>query len=324
MAHYRTSAAGTPPVPADGIVFAPIRTDSLGTPYRPFRFRSDDGLILAGRDHPAVRDDGRPAVIALPGLTRNSRDFEPMAARLTRGGNGSPARRLVTFDLRGRGASAHDPDPSRYSALQELADTRRGLALLGLDRVSAFGSSRGGVVALLAGHFAPGLLSALILNDIGPAIEERGLRRLKVGVGRALPADAAWDDFVTVLTRAIGRDYPRLDRAGFERLARRMCRDVDGHPVLDYDPALAQTLVGLTPEGTVADLWTAFASVRAVPTLVVRGGLSEILSAATVAEMAARHPGLETFVVPDEGHTPLFEDDASLDGLVGFLDRAGV
>lgn len=71
------------------------------------------------------------------------------------------------------------------------------------------------------------------------------------------------------------------------------------------------------------DLWGPFAALADVPTLVVRGSLSDLLSETTVAEMAARHPRLEVQVVPNQGHAPLFDDAASIDGLVGFLDRVG-
>lgn len=318
------TAAPSPSAAAPtGIAFGPTIADGLGTPHRPFRFFSRDGLVLAGRDYAPARPTDRRPVVCLPGLTRNARDFEPAIARLVAGDDASPARRCVTFDFRGRGASQWDPDPARYTPLQELDDTRLGLAALGLDAITAFGTSRGGIVGMLAALVAPGLVQTAILNDIGPKIEIAGLLRIKGYVGRPLSADVDWARATAALAFANRAEFPDLDPAAWERFARRLFRDDGGRPTHDYDPALAAGLAELTPETPMPDLWGPFAALAEVPTLVVRGGLSDLLSEATVAEMAERHPRLDVQVVPNQGHAPLFDDAVSLDGLVGFLDRVG-
>ncbi|WP_165498139.1 alpha/beta fold hydrolase [Siculibacillus lacustris] len=315
-----------PSAPA-GVAFGPVRGDALGTTHRPFRYFSRDGLALAGRDYPPARPTDRPPVVCLPGLTRNGADFEPAARRLTAGAEGSPARQVVTVDFRGRGASQWDADPARYTILQELDDTLLGLDLLGIDRFTAFGTSRGGLVTMIAGLVAPGRVTTAVLNDIGPVIELDGLLLIKQYLGRPLPEHIGWSDLVDARVHVNRPDYPNLDRAGFERLAHRLCRDVDGRPVLDYDPRLADGFAAITAENPPADLWEPFASLAGIPTLVVRGTLSRLLSAETVAAMAARHPRLEVLEVPDEGHPPLFDDDVpgdrSVAALVAFLDRVG-
>ena len=316
-------AAPAPLAPPSGIAFGPTTLDGLGTAHRPFRFFSRDGLVLAGRDYaPAIPSD-RPPVVCLPGLTRNARDFEPAIARLVAGRDGSPARRCVTFDFRGRGASQYDPDPARYTPLQELDDTMVGLAGLGIDHITAFGTSRGGIVTMLAGLVAPGLVTTAVLNDIGAVIDIAGLMRIKGYVGRPLPEGIGWDDVITVLAQFNRSEFPGLDRAAWERYARRLYRDVGGRPALDYDTEIARSLAAVTPETPMPDLWAAFESLAAAPVLVVRGALSDLLSAETVAEMERRHPRCEGLVVRDQGHAPLFDDDASIAGLIDFLDRVG-
>lgn len=307
----------------NGIAFGPETLDALGTPHRPFRFFSRDGLLLAGRDYSPTRPGDRRPVVCLPGLTRNARDFEPAVKRLVAGGGDTPARRCVTFDFRGRGASQYDEDPSRYTPLVELDDTLVGLDGLGIDRFTAFGTSRGGIVTMLCGLVAPGRVATAVLNDIGAVIELAGLLRIKGYVGRPLPDNVEWDELVAAIAHVNRAEFPRLDEAGFARFARRLFRDVGGRPAMDYDPALARGLAAVTPETPMPDLWAAFDSLVGVPTLVVRGALSDLLTPATVAAMAERHAGLATLDVPDEGHAPLFDDDTSLDGLVAFLDRVG-
>ena len=315
-----------PPDAADGpegIAFGTTIADALGTPHRPFRFFSRDGLVLAGRDYRPARPSDRRPVVCLPGLTRNARDFEPAIARLVAGGASSPARRCLTFDFRGRGASHYDPDPSRYTPLVELDDTLLALDALGIDRFTSFGTSRGGIVTMLCGLVAPGRVATAILNDIGAVVDLSGLLRIKGYVGRPLPADIGWSALVEAIAHVNRGEYPRLDTAGFERFARRLFCDVGGRPALDYDPALARTLDAIGPDTPMPDLWAAFDSLAGVPTLVVRGGLSDLLTKDTVAAMAERHPGVSVLEVPDEGHAPLFDDAASLDALVAFLDRVG-
>ncbi|MBV5264177.1 alpha/beta fold hydrolase [Pinisolibacter aquiterrae] len=305
-----------------GAAFGPTSRDASGTPYRPFRFFARDGVVLAGRDYAPSRPTDRRPVVCLPGLTRNSRDFEPAVARLTAGTGGSPARRCVTFDFRGRGASERS-HPSLYTPLQELDDTRLGLAALGIETITAFGTSRGGIVTMLAGLVAPGLVATAVLNDIGAVIELAGLLRIKGYVGRSLPEGIDWPTLITVVSQANRDEFPRLDAVAWERHARRLFRDVEGRPAMDYDPEIARTLDAVTAETPMPDLWAAFDTLTEIPILSVRGALSDLLTEETVAAMAARAPRLETLIVADQGHAPLFDDDLSLDGLVAFLDRVG-
>ncbi|MDK9696464.1 MAG: alpha/beta hydrolase [Siculibacillus sp.] len=313
-----------PPLdPPHGVAFGPEMRDALGTVHRPFRFFSADGLVLAGRDHPPLGDTDRRPVVCLPGLTRNSRDFEPLAARLVAGSATTPPRRVVTFDFRGRGASSRDGDPARYNVAQELSDTRLGLAALGIERITAFGTSRGGIVTMIAGAMAPGLVEAAVLNDIGAEVELAGLLRIKGYVGRPIPEGFSWDDLVVAMKIANRGEFPALDDAGWHRFARRLHRDVDGRPALDYDPHLAETLAAISPQTPMPDLWPAFDTLAGVPVLLLRGARSDLLSPATTAKMAERHPALEVVEVADEGHAPLLEDTPTLDAIVDFLDRVG-
>jgi pimeloyl-ACP methyl ester carboxylesterase len=318
-----TSLLPSTPDGPQGIAFGGPVADALGTLYRPLRWFSRDGLVLAGRDYAPARPTDRRPVVCLPGLTRNSRDFEPAVARLVAGSETSPARRCLTFDFRGRGASQYDADSGHYTPLVELDDTLGALDRLGIDRFTAFGTSRGGIVTMLSGLVAPGRVAAAVLNDIGAVIELDGLMRIKGYVGRPIPDGIGWSDLTAAIAHVNRAEFPRLDAAGFERFARRLFRDEGGRPAMDYDPQIARTLDAVTPETPMPDLWAAFESLAAVPTLLVRGALSDLLTRETVAAMAARHPQLAVHEVPDEGHAPLFDDDASLDALCAFLDRVG-
>lgn len=335
-----------------GIAIGPERRDGLGSAYRPFRTFSADGLALAGRLYgPAGSETTEvPPLVCLPGLTRNGRDFEPVAARFAAGG------RVVTIDFRGRGASEYAVDPTTYQPAVEAADTFAMLDRLGLGPVAILGTSRGGLVGMAMAAMRPGLggapsgglrpdgsgaaqttdkstasgrseadggpgrtrVAGLILNDIGPAIERSGLMRIKgyVGVG---PAPETWAAAVAALRATTGDQFPALDEAGWNRKARRIFREIGGRPTFDYDPALALGLADLSDESPIPTIWPLFEALAGRPVLAIRGALSDILSEATVAAMAAMHPGLTVHRVPDQGHAPLLEDAATLDRIDGFL-----
>ena len=75
---------------------------------------SSDGLTLRYRDH--VGRDEHPPLLCIPGLTRNCRDFEPVAEAF------AGERRVICVDLRGRGASDYAKDSASYQPLQYAAD----------------------------------------------------------------------------------------------------------------------------------------------------------------------------------------------------------
>ena len=90
-----------------------------------------------------------------------------------------------------------------------------------------------------------------------------------------------------------------------------------GRLELDYDMAIA----GPAGAGALPDLWPLFDALAPIPTLVVRGELSDLLAAATVDEMRRRKPDLEAVSVPDVGHAPFMTEPAAWDALASFLGR---
>jgi pimeloyl-ACP methyl ester carboxylesterase len=77
----------------------------------------------------------------------------------------------------------------------------------------------------------------------------------------------------------------------------------NGRIVFDYDMKIAEPL-NAVPDGPPADLWPAFRALDGMPSLILRGELSDLLSAATVARMQAEVPGLRAATVPRVGHAP--------------------
>jgi pimeloyl-ACP methyl ester carboxylesterase len=290
----------------------------LGAPgagWRAFTWQSRDGLTLYGREWGEAAMPGLP-LLCLPGLTRNADDFDAIAATLS---SGPSPRRVICFDFRGRGRSAHAPVET-YTQATEADDTALGLAALGLDRVAILGTSRGGMVAMVLALTKPQLAGAAILNDIAPVIETAGLVRIAGYVGVAPPAN--WAEAATMLKASQGEMFPSLDAAGWMRFARQLYRDADGRPVLSYDPKIGEAFRAFDPAKAPPPFWPAFEALASVPTMVIHGALSDILSATTVAEMAVRHPHLTVHTVADEGHAPLLWDAESHRAIAHFLAAA--
>ncbi len=287
--------------------------------YRDIWTRSPDGLRLHARSY---GDDSATAVpiVCLPGLARHAGDFHDLALALT-DPETEPPRHVVAIDYRGRGQSDHDPKPENYSVPVETADLLAVLAELGIARAIFVGTSRGGIITMGLASAKPDLVQGAVLNDIGPVIERAGLLRIKGYVGKlGQPRDL--NEAAGLVEGLFGSQFPNLSDRDWQAWARNTWTEEGGRLVLTYDPALARTLDPIGPDSDIPDLWAYFDALKDVPVLVIRGGLSDLLSEATVAEMMARHPDLDLITVPDQGHTPLLRGDDMIGAIRGFVNRA--
>lgn len=289
--------------------------DGIGvnSPVEPFFFASRDGLRLHGLDYRGDNPALLPAV-CLPGQTRTVRDFHALALRLQADG-----RRVVAFDLRGRGQSDRDPTAKTYLPVVEAQDVLDGLSARGIARAAYIGTSRGGIVTMVIGGMAPAAIGAAVLNDIGSVIDTAGLRRIGARLGKVRPP-AGWSDAADQLAAALGDEFPAFGPDDWLRQAHLTFADQDGLPVSDFDPNVAAGFHGIKADAPPVDLTPAFASLANVPMLVIRGGCSHLLSRETVAAMGATHPKLESFEVEGQGHAP--ELDGTVAGRIAdFLAR---
>jgi pimeloyl-ACP methyl ester carboxylesterase len=276
--------------------------------FRDIRFTSADDLSLYGRDYPASGD--ATPILCLAGLTRSSRDFEPLAQWL------AGTRRLITMDYRGRGRSAYAPDPMTYRPDAELADALRLLDHLGIPRVNVIGTSRGGIIAMIMAAQFPQRLNGVLLNDVGPVIEKASLLRIRRYLGKPV-SFANWDEAGTMLKNNTP-GFESLTDAEWRDLARRVFIAKDGHITNDYDLHLADTFPSEEQilSEAAPDLWQVFDALRSMPVMVLRGEHSDLLSAQTVAEMKKRHPRLAAHTIKNRGHVP-FLDEPDAKGAIG-------
>jgi len=279
--------------------------------FEDFWMTAQDGVRLHARDY---RNDGAPfTVLCLHGLSRNAADFEDLAAVL------APRYRVVVMEQRGRGESGWDPVPANYHLGTYVRDTTDLLDALGLGDVAVIGTSMGGLMGMAMGSATPERFRGLVLNDIGPVVEAAGLARIQGYVGRGAPVDS-WADAVAAVRAISEVAFPDLDAAQWEAFARRLYRmRADGRLELAYDPAIAEPMNADTGAAVPPDLWSLFDGLSSLPVLVIRGALSDILAAQTVAEMARRHSQLRHVEVPQVGHAPLLSEPAALGAIEAFL-----
>jgi pimeloyl-ACP methyl ester carboxylesterase len=273
---------------------------------------SADGLTLHYRDY-SGGEPGRPPILCLPGLTRNCRDFVPIADAF------AGEWRVICPDFRGRGLSDYAKDSASYQPLQYVADTLALLDHLGLERVAAIGTSLGGIVTMLLALQAPERLAGAVLNDIGPEIEPEGLTRIRgyVGQGRSFPT---WMHAARSLREQGGVAYPDYTISDWLKLAKRlMAEGPGGRIAFDYDMRIAEPFNA--PAAAPVDMWPAFRALAGRPVLAIRGELSDILSAASLERMAIEIPDLDVCMVSRTGHAPTLDEPLAQAAIVRWLAK---
>jgi pimeloyl-ACP methyl ester carboxylesterase len=287
--------------------------------FREVSFNAPDGLKLYARIYEAGgRTAGLP-LVCLPGLTRNSRDFHALALALA--SHPDTPRRIVTFDYRGRGLSAYDPEWKNYNIRVEAGDVLAGLKALDIDEAVFFGTSRGGFIIHVLAAIAPHVLSGVIFNDIGPEIVSDGLRQISDYLSKASDP-ASWKQAASLQKTVHGKAFPALTRADWERFARALYREENGRIRSDYDPNLLKTLEGIDFSAKLPDLWAQFELLKELPLLVIRGENTTLLAQETVDEMMRRHPAMQFINVRGQGHAP-FPETGQLPELIAAF-AAGV
>lgn len=278
--------------------------------FEDLRFPSaDKRLQLYARIYPS---DG-PGILMMHGLTRNSADFETLASHL------AGRFKLVVPDQRGRGLSDYDPEPVNYQPAVYSADMLGLIDQLGLERPILIGTSMGGLMAMIMATMRPGGFRGLVLNDIGPVVEQAGLDRIASYVGSARQIDS-WEGAAEYCQHINGHAFPGYGAQEWMTVAYRLFRtSAEGKPVLAYDPAIAAGLAPTNSSAVPPDLWPMWQGLAQVPVLAIRGALSDVLSAETLGRMADLHPGMRTSTIAGAGHAPVLDEPEALGAIDEFL-----
>jgi pimeloyl-ACP methyl ester carboxylesterase len=273
-------------------------------------FESHDGLKLYSRVYRSGAAEA-PVVLCLHGLMRNGRDFAALATRLR------ARHRVIVPDVRGRGLSARDPNPGNYQIPVYLQDLQPLLAGLGAARVSIIGTSMGGLMAMLLAATQPALVARIVLNDVGPEVDPKGVERIRGYAGQG-PVVHNWGEAIAQVRRNYGSAWPGLSEERWAEIARLSFREnAQGIPEADADPRIAEPLRSNAAAAT-PDLWPLWKALR-VPALAIRGAASDILSAPILERMQREKPDLHTLTVAERGHAPLLDEPECVAAIEAFL-----
>jgi pimeloyl-ACP methyl ester carboxylesterase len=269
-------------------------------------FTTSDGLKLYYED----AGTGLP-VLCLAGLTRTGADFNYVAPHLA-------GHRVIRLDYRGRGRSEWDPDWTHYSLPVECRDVLELLAHLSLDRVAIIGTSRGGLNAMVLAATAKERLIGVLLNDVGPVIEPAGVEAIRAYIGFN-PAAKSPEEMAAALAHVM-TGFKNVPPDRWLTEARTHYKATEDGLKITYDPKLREATLAMA-DGPPIDLWPFFEALSGLPTLCLRGANSNLLSAATVAEMQRRMPDMMAATVPDRGHVPFMDEPQALAAIRDWLGK---
>ncbi len=268
-------------------------------------FIANDGVRL----HYTDEGEGLP-ILCLAGLTRNGTDFDYVAPHLA-------GVRVIRLDYRGRGKSDWS-DPGTYTIPQEGMDTVGLLNHLGLEKAAILGTSRGGIIAMGLAATVKDRLLGVCLNDIGPDIAAPGLEAIKNYLGRR-PTFQTMEEAVFVRAELM---------AGFEGVPEdRWREEAEKHYVIEedglninYDPKLREGVLERA-ENLALDLWPFFDALQGLPTALIRGANSDLLTQETADEMCRRRPDMLFTNVAGRGHVPFLDEPEALEIIHLWLEK---
>jgi pimeloyl-ACP methyl ester carboxylesterase len=272
---------------------------------------AQDGLRLYFRDYGDPQSPRLP-MLCLSGLVRNSADFADLAERH------AAERRVLCLDYRGRGRSGYDRQWENYTPFAYAADIGQLIAAAGLHRVIVVGTSLGAVLTMGLAVLKPTALGAAVLNDFGPEVVPGGIQRILRYIGTDHP-QPDWASAVRYLRELLPTLSIRTEE-GWLKMARGTFRPGDdGKLHFDWDLNVAKPLA--RSDGAVPDLWPYFRALRRVPTLALRGALSDVLSAETFERMALAKPDLLRVTVANSGHAPTLNEPEAATAIDDFIRR---
>lgn len=255
--------------------------------------------------------EGAPPVILLHGggQTRHSwaRAHQVLAAK---------GYRVVSLDARGHGQSDWPADGD-YSTDAQVGDLLAVIASLG-GCPALVGASMGGVQSLIACGRHPGLASALILVDVTPRLEVQGIEHI-IGFMTQHPEGFASLEEAAEVVAAYNPNRPApRDLNG---LAKNLRQRENGRWFWHWDPRFMQ---GNHVEkiARIGRQMKAAASGVEIPTLLVRGRQSDVVSPEGVRELRELLPQLDFVDIEGAGHMVAGDkNDLFNDAIVEFLQR---
>lgn len=282
-------------------------TDPAGSEVRRVRTEAGLNVVIERFGRPSER----PPVLLMHGGGQTRHSWSGTAGQLAARGY-----EAWTMDLRGHGDSHWAPDGD-YTTDAMVEDLDAVCAEIGRPPVLV-GASMGGMVGLVSeGSLRPGRLRSLVLVDIATQLETAGVERI-VGFMSAAPDGFATLDEAADAIAAYRPNRPRP--SNLDGLRKNLRRGEDGRWRWHWDPAF---LSGKSRDGR-SDVDTLGDAARnlTVPTLLVRGRMSDMLSLEGVATFRGQCPHARFVDIADAGHMVVGDrNDAFTEAVIDFVDQ---
>jgi pimeloyl-ACP methyl ester carboxylesterase len=254
-------------------------------------------------------DPEKPPLVMWHGLARTGRDFDEAATAL------SEDYFVLCPDTPGRGLSSWAKTEAGYS-YQAYGEAALGLLdHYGIDSLRWVGTSMGGLIGItLAAGALKERITRLVVNDIGPDIPAEGAGRIASYVGTPPVYDTVGEleTWLRGNYAPFGENTPGFWRRMADSSAR---RTDDGRITVHYDPAI---VTQFTVHKADLDVWDKYDRV-AVPTLLIRGEHSDVLSKETAEAMTRRGPRPRLVTIAGCGHAPTLANGEQIQLLKDFL-----
>ena len=282
-----------------------------------FREKTLRGLHAGGFHRIAYAEwgpeDADRTVVCVHGLTRNSHDFDELAPVLAREGF-----RVVCPDVVGRGRSGRLINAASYAFPQYLADMTALIARLDVEQVYWLGTSMGGLIGMMLAAQPDTPIARLILNDVGAFMPADALQAIAAYVVE----EPEFDDVAALEAGLRSRltGYAPVTDEQWRRLAEHEARiQPSGKLKFGYDPAIGAALAAAPVQDV--DLWPIYDRI-ACPTLLLRGGDSNLLTAPIAHEMTTRGPRAKLVEFAGVGHAPPLMAEDQIAAVRDFLVKA--
>lgn len=253
-------------------------------------------------------------VFCVHGLTRNGRDFDVLANALAEN------YRVLAVDMAGRGKSEWHSDPAQYNYGSYVADINYLVSELQLSGVHWIGTSMGGILGMMLTSI-PKLFKTITLNDVGCLIPAAGLNRIMQYVSSLTNFKTRVQAEAELRSRCA--PYGIKNEAHWQDLFSHSIEQTEnGEFHLAYDPAIGKNL-NANPGEPIRDvnLWPFWEAVKTIPTLLIHGAQSDILTHQTAIEMEKSHPDFSLLEIDGVGHAPALMDEVQIGAIKRWLGK---
>ena len=276
-------------------------------------FRGTNDLALVAdewnRDAPSASE--RPSILMLHGGGQNRHSWKNTGQSLADDGF-----HVVALDSRGHGDSDRAPG-ARYSVEVLCEDVVTVLDSIGRP-VVLVGASMGGLTAILVAEQAgPERVTKLVLVDVVPRFEQSGGARIR----EFMFSHVHGFETLEQAADAVAAYLPHRKRPRNPQGLKKNLRNRNGRWYWHWDPAFLSMAATDDPFLRVEQLEQAAISLT-IPILLIRGGLSDVVSIEGVKDFLEKVPDAEFVELPHAGHTAAGDDnDAFTEAVVHFVER---